>query len=64
MDTIGIRVREMPAPTKWNQKEREWLAKAKESVKIRRTDDEITEDVQREIKSIFDALLPHAKGVD
>ena len=36
METIGIRVREMPAPTKYNQKEREWLAKAKRSVALKR----------------------------
>ena len=62
-ETIGIRFREMPAPTKWNAKEREWLARAKESVALKRTEKEIDEDYQRDVKAVFDALLPHAKEV-
>ena len=62
-ETIGIRVREMPAPTKWNAKEREWLARAKESVALKRTDKEIDADYQRDVKNVFDALLPYAKEV-
>lgn len=60
-ETIGIRVREMPAPTKWNAKEREWLARAKASVALQRTEKEIEEDYQQSVKNVFDALLPHAK---
>lgn len=62
-DTIGIRVREMPEPTKWNQKERLWLMKAKASVALKRTDEEIEDDYQRSVKDVFDALLPFAKEV-
>lgn len=60
-ETMGIRAREMPSPTKWNAKEREWLARAKASVALKRTDEEIEEDYQQSVKNIFDALLPHAK---
>lgn len=60
-ETIGIRVREMPEPTKWNAKERAWLAQAKARVAIKRTEKEIQEDYQRDVKAVFDALLPHAK---
>ena len=60
-ETIGIRVREMPTPTKYNAKEREWLMKAKASVALKRTDKEIEEDYQNSVKNIFDALLPLAK---
>ena len=60
-ETIGIRVREMPTPTKYNAKEREWLARAKASVALKRTDKEIEEDYQQSVKNVFDALLPHAK---
>lgn len=63
-ETIGIRVREMPEPTKWNAKERAWLAKAKASVALKRTDKEIEEDYQRDVKNVFDALLIHAKEVN
>ena len=62
-ETIGIRVREMPSPTKWNAKEREWLAKAKASVALKRSEEEIAEDYQRSVKNVFDALLPHTKDV-
>ena len=60
-ETIGIRVREMPTPTKYNAKEREWLARAKARVALKRTEKEIEEDYQRDVKNLFDALLPHAK---
>jgi hypothetical protein len=63
METIGIRVREMPEPTKWNAKERAWLAKAKASVALNRTEQELEADYQRDVKSVFDALLPRAKEV-
>ena len=63
-ETIGIRVREMPEPTKWNAKERAWLAKAKASVALKRTEKEIEEDYQQSVKNVFDALLPHAKEVN
>lgn len=62
-ETIGIRVREMPEPTKWNAKEREWLARAKASVALKRTEKEIEEDYQQSVKNVFDAILPHAKEV-
>lgn len=62
-ETIGIRVREMPSPTKWNAKEREWLAKAKASVALKRSEKEIAEDYQNSVKAVFDAILPHAKEV-
>lgn len=62
-ETLGIRVREMPEPTNWNAKEREWLAKAKASVALKRTEKEIEEDYQQSVKNVFDALLPHAKEV-
>lgn len=60
-ETIGIRVREMPEPTKWNAKERAWLMEAKQRVAIKRTDEEIANDYQRDVKNVFDALLPFAR---
>lgn len=60
-DVVGIRMREMPEPTKWNAKERAWLARAKAAVALNRTEKEIEEDYQRGVKAVFDALLPHAK---
>ena len=60
-ETIGIRVREMPEPTKWNAKERAWLMEAKQRVALQRTEQEIESDYQRDVKNVFDALLPFAR---
>lgn len=62
-EIIGIRVREMPEPTKWNAKERAWLARAKASVALKRTEKEIEADYQQSVQNIFNAMLPHAKEV-
>ena len=63
-DTIGIRVREMPEPTKYNAKERQWLARAKAAVALKRTDKEIEADYQRNVQGVFSALLPFAQEVE
>lgn len=63
-ETIGIRVREMPSPTKYNAKEREWLAKAKAAVALKMTDREIEDQYNRDVQNIFHVLLPHAKEVE
>lgn len=62
-DTISIRTREMPEPTKYNAKEREWLAKAKAAVALKLTEKEIEDNYQRGVQNVFDALLPFAKEV-
>ena len=63
MDTIGIRVRELPAPTKYNAKEREWLLKAKASVALERPEEERIAQYEADVVNLFTALLPHAKEV-
>lgn len=55
-DTIGIRAREMPAPTKYNAKEREWLAKAKASVALDIPEDERERNYNRDVSNLFHAL--------
>ena len=62
-DVLGIRAREMPEPTKYNAKEREWLAKAKRAVALKRSDQEVKDDLQKDISNIFKAFLPFAKEV-
>lgn len=62
-ETIGIRVREMPEPTKYNLKERQWLAKAKASVALELTEEERSQDYEQSVANVFDALIPHAKEV-
>ena len=60
-ETVSIRAREMPSPTKWNAKEREWLMKAKRSVALQRTEDEIADDYAQGVKTVFDALMTRAQ---
>lgn len=62
-ETIGIRLKEMPPPTKWNGKERERLARAKASVALKKTEKEIHDDYQRQVKNVFDSLLSNVKEV-
>jgi hypothetical protein len=62
-ETIGIRVREMPEPTKWNLKERQWLAQAKASVALEISEEERQQNYEQSVADLFHALLPHAKEV-
>ena len=62
-ETIGIRAREMPEPTKWNAKERQWLAEAKASVALELTEEEKRHDYEQGVLNVFRAILPHAKDV-
>lgn len=59
-EVIGIRVRPLPEPTKWNQKEREWLMKAKSDVKLEMTEEERKAQYQKDVVSIADMLLAWA----
>lgn len=56
-DVIGIRARPMPAPTKYNEKEREWLAKAKADVALHLTDAEQARQYDRDVTVIFKGLM-------
>ena len=59
-EVVGIRVRPMPAATKWNQHEREWLAKAKAAHALAMTEQEQAENYNRSVKALFDGLLSMA----
>lgn len=61
-EVVGIRVRPMPAATKWNQKEREWLLKAKADVALEMTDKERAERYERDVENIANVLMAMAKG--
>lgn len=64
-DVLGIRARELPEPTKYNAKEREWLIRAKESVALELTDEEREQQYRQDVRKVFDAVLPFAtKGSD
>ena len=61
-EVVGIRVRPIPAPTKWNQKEREWLIKAKQDVALELTDKERAERYERDVSNIASVLMAMAGG--
>lgn len=60
-EVVGIRVRPMPAATKWNQKEREWLAKAKADVALEMSDKERERRYQQDVANIAAVLMGMAK---
>ena len=62
-ETVNIRAREMPEPTKYNAKEREALAKAKAAVALKLTDEEAENNYQQGVQNIFDFLMTNAKEV-
>ena len=56
-ETIGIRARPLPAPNKYNQKEREWLMKAKQSVALHLNEKEQEKKYDADVSRIFNGLL-------
>lgn len=63
-EIVGIRARPIPAPNKWNQKEREWLIKAKHDVAIEMTEKERAEKYDRDVANIAAFLMGMAEGSD
>jgi hypothetical protein len=59
-EVVGIRVRPMPAATKWNQHEREWLAKAKADVALEMTDKERADKYEQDVANIANILMAWA----
>ena len=56
-EIIGIRARPVPAPTKYNQKEREWLLKAKAQVAIHLDEREQARKYDADVSKIFAGLM-------
>ena len=56
-EVVGIRARPLPAPTKWNQHEREWLLKAKADVALHLSDKEQAEKYQADVGKVFASLF-------
>lgn len=56
-ETIGIRARPMPAATKYNQKEREWLLRAKQSVALHLTENEQERKYETDVSNVFAGLM-------
>ena len=59
-EVIGIRVRPIPSPTKWNGEERAWLIKAKRDVALEMSEEERQEKYKRDVASIAAAVLAWA----
>ena len=56
-EVLGIRARPLPAPTKYNAKEREWLMKAKQSVALHLTDKEQAAKYDTDVSHVFAGLI-------
>lgn len=61
MDVLGIRARPIPAPTKYNQKEREWLMRAKAAHALHMSDEEQERYYEKAVQNVFSGLLKLAK---
>lgn len=56
-EIIGIRARPLPSPTKYNQKEREWLIKAKQQCALHLTDAEAERKYDKDVGNVFAGLM-------
>lgn len=61
-EIVGIRARPMPAPTKYNQHEREWLAKAKAECRLDMSEKERMRRYEQDVANIAAVLIGMAKG--
>ena len=61
-EVLGIRARPMPAATKYNQSEREWLAKAKAAYALEMSENEQEKAYAEGVRSLLTGLLAWAKG--
>lgn len=63
-EIIGIRARDIPAPTKYNRKEIEWLMEAKRAYALEMTEEERMGQYDRDVKKIFSVLSCLAGSVN
>lgn len=63
-EVIGIRARDIPAPTKYNHKEIEWLMEAKSIYALELTEEERMEQYDRDVKKVFNVLFSFAGSGD
>lgn len=62
-EVVGIRARPIPAATKWNRAEREWLIRAKADVAIHMSEEEQQKKYSENVKAVFTGLMNfYAKG--
>ena len=56
-EVLSIRTREIPAPNKYNAKEREWLINAKQAVAVHLTEQEQQKKYDRDVGKVFAGLM-------
>lgn len=56
-EVLGIRARPIPAATKYNAKEREWLMKAKQQHALHLTEAEAAKKYDKDVGNVFAGLL-------
>ena len=56
-EVVGIRARPIPPATKWNQKEREWLIKAKNDLALEMTEEERANKYDQDVSNIAAFLM-------
>ena len=61
-DIMEIRARPMPAPTKWNQHEREWLMKAKAECALEINEKDRMRKYHQDVGNVASAIMAWAKG--
>lgn len=61
-EILGIRARPMPAATKYNAKEREWLMKAKQQCALHLTEAEAEKKYDKDVGNVFAGLMSMIKG--
>ena len=61
-EIVGIRARPMPVATKYNQHEREWLAKAKAEYRLDMSEKERMRRYEQDVANIAAVLMGMAKG--
>lgn len=61
-EVVGIRARPMPAATKWNQHEREWLAKAKADCRLELSEKEQAQKYEQDVGNIAAFLMGMAQA--
>lgn len=59
-DVLGIRARPMPAATKYNQQERDWLARAKAACALEMDEKERARAYEQGVKALFAGLVAWA----
>ena len=63
-EVVGIRVRDVPNPTKYNQAERTWLINAKARVALEVPEEEQQQQYEEQVKGVFGGLLAWAQSFD